>query len=103
VSGKFAIQLDAVLGALMLVEFTTARRVVTDYSVVLAVEHEGERATVRVYDSAHGRNEMHRHTRAGGKHAGETFHPGTLGEGMRAAITAIREGYEQMIDAWSRA
>ncbi len=101
-SGKFAIQLDAALGAVMLVEFTTARRAVTDYSVVLAVDAAGGPATVRVYDGAHGRNEMHRFTRAGGKHAGETFHGGTLGEGMRAAISAIREGYEQMIDGWSR-
>jgi hypothetical protein len=102
VSGRFAIQLDAALGAVLLVEFTTLRRAVTDYSVVLAVEHESERVTVRVYDGAHGRNEMHRYTRAGGKQAAETLHSGTLGEGMRAAMTAIREGYEQMIDAWSR-
>jgi hypothetical protein len=28
------------------------------------------------------------------------FHPGTLGKGMRAAITAVRAGYKEMIDAW---
>jgi hypothetical protein len=58
--------------------------------------------TVRVYDAAHGSNEMHRHTRTGGKQAGVVFHAGTLGEGMRAAIADCVDGYEQMIEGWSR-
>jgi hypothetical protein len=33
---------------------------------------------VRVYDAAHGHNEMHRYTRSGGKEPGEVFHSGTL-------------------------
>jgi hypothetical protein len=103
VSGEFAIQLDAALGALMLVQFTTDRRAVTDYSVVLAVEEHDERATVRVYDGAHGRNEMHRYSHRGHKQEGKAFHAGSLGEGMRAAMEEIRQGYEQMIDAWRRA
>ena len=30
----------------------------------------------------------------------ESFHGGTLGEGMRAAITAVRSGFKEMIEAW---
>jgi hypothetical protein len=43
---------------------------------------------------------MHRHDRSGEKAPAESFHAGTLGEGMRAAITAVRTGYKEMIDAW---
>jgi hypothetical protein len=61
-----------------------------------------ERATVRVYDGAHGRNEMHRYSHHGDKQEAEAFHAGSLGEGMRTAMKEIRDGYEQMIDAWRR-
>jgi hypothetical protein len=37
--------------------------------------------TVRVYDAAHGFNEMHRYTSHGGKQAGVPFYRGTLGDG----------------------
>jgi len=30
----------------------------------------------------------------------EKFHPGTLGEGMRAAITGVRANHKEMIAAW---
>ncbi len=86
--------------ARIIVEFTTARRAVTDYAVILTVEDAGADATVRVYDGAHGSNELHRYRRGGEKAPGERFHDGTLGEGMRAAITAVRSGYEEMINAW---
>jgi hypothetical protein len=83
------------------VEFTTRGRDVVDYAVVLTVDDEEDQSvTVRVYDGAHGVNDMHRHDRSGEKALAETFHPGTLGEGMRAAITAVRTGYKEMIDAW---
>lgn len=89
------------VGARIVVEFTTHGREVIDYAVVLTVDDEqGEAVTVRVYDGAHGVNEMHRHDRAGEKASAESFHAGTLGEGMRAAITAVRAGYKEMIDAW---
>lgn len=77
------------------------RRAIVDYAVVLTVDDEaGEAVTVRVYDGAHGVNEMHRHDRSGAKAPAETFHAGTLGEGMRAAIAAVRSGYQEMIEAW---
>lgn len=91
--------LDYGVGARIVVEFTTRGREVVDYAVVLTVDEDGE-ATVRVYDGAHGVNEMHRHNRAGEKAPAESFHAGTLGEGMRAAIIAVRAGYKEMIDAW---
>jgi hypothetical protein len=45
---------------------------------------------------------MHRHTKELGKQPAEIFHRGTLGEGMRQAIDAIKQDYEEMIDGWRR-
>ena len=84
------------------VHFETRRRTVTTYAVVLLLDEDGAWKTVRVYDGAHGQNEMHRHTRSGGKHAPTVFHAGTLGEGMRAAIDDCRHGYREMIEGWNR-
>ena len=101
-SGEYDVELDGARGAWMHVEFTTQAREVTDYAVVLLVEQEGELETVRVYDSAHAENEMHRYTRAGGKQAAQLFHRGTLGAGMRAAIESVKRGYLPMIESWHR-
>lgn len=94
--------LDHVLGALLRVEFMTDGNQVIDYAVVLLVAIDGTTETIRVYDGAHGHNEMHRHTQSGGKQPGEPFHAGTLGEGMRAAIEEIERGYGEMIEGWKR-
>jgi len=94
--------LDHALGALLRVEFTTDGREITDYAVVLLLALDGSTETVRVYDGAHGYNEMHRYTRSDGKQPGEPFHAGTLGEGMRAAIAEIERGYGEMIEGWKR-
>jgi hypothetical protein len=100
-SQRYRDVLDYEVGARVVVEFSTRGREVIDYAVVLTVDDEdGEAATVRVYDGAHGVTEMHRHDRAGEKAPAESFHAGTLGEGMRAAIVAVRTGYKEMIDAW---
>jgi hypothetical protein len=101
VSQRYRDVLDYEIGARIVVEFTLDRREVVDYAVVLTVDDEaGEAVTVRVYDGAHGVNEMHRHDRSGEKAPAESFHAGTLGEGMRAAIAAVRSGYQEMIEAW---
>jgi ferredoxin-NADP reductase len=101
VSQRYRDVLDYEIGARIVVEFALHRREVMDYAVVLTVDDEGgEAVTVRVYDGAHGVNEMHRHDRSGDKAPAESFHAGTLGEGMRAAIAAVRSGYQEMIEAW---
>jgi hypothetical protein len=84
------------------VDFKTVRRDVVDYSVVLLAEVEAQLETIRVYDGAHGKNELHRYTCSGGKQQAEAVHDGTLGEGMRAAITDIKRGYGAMIEAWRK-
>ena len=84
------------------VEFTTHRDEVIDYALVLLAELGGRIETIRVYDSAHGHNEMHRCTKDLGKQPAEVFHRGTLGEGMRTAIGEVQRGYEEMIDGWRR-
>jgi len=86
----------------MVVQFETEGPEVTDYAVVLLVGGESGERTIRVYDGAHGFNEMHRHTASGGKQPGTIFHSGTLGEGMRAAIDDVKDGYRGMIDGWER-
>jgi hypothetical protein len=93
---------DDARGTHMVVEFTNEGREITSYVVVL-VRGEGKAAeTIRVYDGAHGHNEMHRYTSSGGKQTGKLFHSGTLGEGMRAAIEAIKGGYREMTEGWER-
>jgi hypothetical protein len=100
-SQRYRDVLDYEIGARIVVEFTTRGREVVDYAVVLTVDDEdGEAATVRVYDGAHSVNDLHRHDCSGEKAPAETFHAGTLGEGMRAPTTAVRTGYKEMIDAW---
>jgi hypothetical protein len=99
-SANYVVELGGAFGARLVVYFTTDRRDVVDYAVVLAVDHEEQSETVRVYDGAHGENEMHRYTRHSGKQAAEVFHRGTLGAGMRVAIEAVKRGYEPMIEAW---
>jgi hypothetical protein len=94
--------LDHTLGALMRVQFTTQGGDVIDYGVVLLLETEKGIETIRVYDAAHDHNEMHRYTRSGGKEPGTVFHSGTLGEGMRAAISEVERGYPEMIEGWER-
>jgi hypothetical protein len=56
--------LDHALGMLMRVQFTTQGRDVVDYAVVLLRDTEKGLETIRVYDSAHGHNEMHRYPAA---------------------------------------
>ncbi len=73
-----------------------------DYAVVLVVRDREIEHTVRVYDGAHGVNELHRYTRSGGKQPAEVFHGGTLADGMRDAIRQVASGYEAMIESWRR-
>ena len=94
--------LDHSLGALLRVQFTTQGRNVIDYAVVLLLDAEGGMETIRVYDAAHDHNEMHRFTRSAGKEPGTAFYSGTLGEGMRAAISEVERGYREMIEGWER-
>ena len=101
-SADYTRVLDRLLGAFMHVEFKTDRREIVDYAVVLLIEVDGERETVRLYDGAHRENELHRYTREGIKQPGEIFHRGTLAQGMRAAIEEIERGYQTMIESWHR-
>jgi hypothetical protein len=94
--------LDAELGIRMAVTFESRGREVTGYAVVLLRGDGSATATIRVYDGAHGHNEMHRYTSRRGKHPGVPFHSGTLGEGMRAAILEIARGYRKMIEGFER-
>ena len=86
--------------AWMRVRLTTVDGVLTSYAVVLAALDGPTPRTIRVFDNAHGRNEMHRYTRSGGKERGETFHHGHPSEAAQAALLAVSEGWEEMVSAW---
>ena len=58
--------LDPIHRVVVRVAFVKQRREITNYSVVLTMEHAGREVTVRVYDSAHGINDLHRHTETSG-------------------------------------
>lgn len=62
--------IDFTFGAVIWVDFTTVRGKVVDYTVVLFRESDVGLETIRVYDSAHGFNEMHRYTRKGASSLG---------------------------------
>jgi len=84
----------------LLVWFVTERGAVISYSVVLVARHQGAWYTIRVYDNAHGGNEVHRHTLAGGKQSAEPFLLGDFGQAMRGARAEVLAGYEKMVEAW---
>jgi hypothetical protein len=83
-SGEYELPPDYVLLAILRVEFETQGKEVTDYAVMLLFEIGGRTETIRLYDGAHGHNEMHRYSRSAGKQPGTPLHRGTLGDGMRA-------------------
>ncbi len=101
-SADYTQLLDRARRVFLHVEFTTERRTVIDYAIVLLIEVDGWLETVRVYDGAHGENELHRYGRQAGKEPAEIFRRGTLGEGMRAAIDETKRGHEAMIESWSK-
>ncbi len=99
-SSRYHEVLDYPRGVSLWVDFRTVRGKVVDYTVVLLFETLEGIETIRVYDSTHGYNEMHRYTRADGKQTGTLFHSGTLSEGVQAAINNAKRGYLQMIEGW---
>jgi hypothetical protein len=100
--GTWKEKLDEDRGVSMIVHHTTERGEVTDYSVVLVKESNGVTETVRLYDGAHGFNEMHRFSSSGEKRSGVVFHSGTLAEGMRIAKDEIKRSFDEMVEGWNR-
>ncbi|HET7484524.1 MAG TPA: hypothetical protein VFJ64_04030 [Solirubrobacterales bacterium] len=99
-SARYSKNLDVGVGAVLSVDFKTVRGKVVGYSILLLLKTAESKEAIRVFDSAHGINEMHRYSDGGGKRNGTEFHNGTLDEGMRAAIHAIERGYLEMIEGW---
>lgn len=99
-SARYSKNLDVGLGAVLSVDFKTVRGEVVGYSILLLLKTAERAEAIRVFDSAHGYNEMHRYTRFGGKQDGREFHSGTLAEGMRFAIYAIERSHLEMIEGW---
>jgi hypothetical protein len=102
VSAYYLRILDHARGVMLRVEFTSEGREIIDYAVVLLLAVGEATETIRLYDAAHGFNEMHRYTRGKGKEPGTPFHSGTLGDGMRVAIDEVERGFAEMIEGWER-
>jgi len=100
VSAAYDLILDWHPKVVLRVDHRTARGEVVDYTLVLLLATSEGTETIRVYDSAHGYNEMHRYTSDAGKQSGVRFHSGSLGEGMRMAISNVERGFEEMIEGW---
>lgn len=86
----------------MVVRLRTERGLLVSYAVVLMTIESEVACTVRVYDNAHGRHEVHRYTRHEGKQLGELFHSGSTAEAATAAQRAVKEGWYEMMNAWRR-
>lgn len=72
------------------------------YAVTLVALEEGEMKTVRVYDNAHGKPEMHRYNRKGEKQSAESAPGSNASEGFNMALELVSNGYMEMIDGWRR-
>jgi hypothetical protein len=81
-------------------QFTTDRGTLVRFSVVLSAWYDDAWHTVRVYDNAHGVNEMHRHTLSQGEQPAEVFHHSTASEAYVAAWRAVKKGHKEMITGW---
>src|SRR5437868_15368284 len=66
--------LDVLETVRLFVEFATRRDEVLQYALILVAEVDGCAETIRVYDAAHGCNEMHRYTKQLGKQPATVFH-----------------------------
>jgi hypothetical protein len=100
VSARYYKDLDLSGGVRIWVDFSTERGTIVNYRVVLLLDTLISTETIRVYDGAHGYNEMHRYTRRFGKQTGTLFHSGSLAEGMRAAIQDMEARYLKMVEGW---
>jgi hypothetical protein len=72
------------------------------YAVTLLAYDDGLWHTIRLFDNAHGMNEMHRYTRTGGKQPAAVFHLGTAREAVEAAEEEVRQRWQAMVDGWRR-
>lgn len=97
---NYDVELDGRTDIVMYVDFQTYRDTVIDYAIVLTLSRGEAIHNIRLYDGAHGVNELHRYSRSGVKQPPTLFHPSTLGEGMRYAIAEVKRRYQQMIDTW---
>lgn len=88
----------------VVVEGTTERGRLIEYSVLLRVFIDGEARPVRLFDNADAEHEhhMHRYSREGVKHSAEVRPYGSPSEAFNAALDEIRAGAGGMIDAWRR-
>lgn len=84
------------------VRLVTDRSGLVEYAIALRVFENGWWQTVRLYDNAHGANDMHRYSRQEGKRPAENFSQGRPSEAYLLARNLILEGWEQMIDSWRR-
>ena len=87
----------------MSVDFTTVKGEVVGYSVVLLLSTPFTAETVRVYDAAHGFNEMHRYTPSQGASRMESSSTTVpLPRECKSPSMPAKHGHREMIEGWKR-
>jgi hypothetical protein len=71
-----------------------------EYAIVLLVERDGVRHTVRTFDNAHGEREHHEHP-----YVGDVKHPPVVTDGevntaMHAALRSLQRNWPAIVSQW---
>lgn len=71
-----------------------------EYAIVLLVERDGERHTVRTFDNAHAPEEHHEHRYVGAEKQAPVVTLGPVNEAMRAAEVKLIGGWGDIVRSW---
>jgi hypothetical protein len=73
-----------------------------EYAVMLQVRIEGRMRTIRLFDNAHGSNEMHEYTGAEKQPAEPFLADQPPNEAMPATIEYLENNWEEVLYSWKR-
>ena len=71
-----------------------------EYAIVLLVEHDGVRHTVRTFDNAHAPEEHHEHRYVGSDKQAPIVRHGPVNEAMNAAEVKLIDGWGDIVRSW---
>lgn len=71
----------------------------TRYAVMLQLRIEGRWQTIRLFDNAHGKHDMHRYTEAE-KQPAERFAEGAVNEVAPTTIRYLIDHWEAIAESW---
>jgi hypothetical protein len=71
-----------------------------EYAVILLVERDGVRHTVRAFDNAHAPEEHHEHHYVGFVKQAPTVTHGPVNDAMHAVEVKLRGGWSDIVRSW---